>query len=575
MTLKAVLTGATAAALTATLATMLNPTAASAERGSDGRVDILFWQAVSILNPYLASGAKDLYAASLVLEPMARYDETGALVPFLAEAIPTVENGGVSEDLTAITWTLKEGLVWSDGAPVSAEDAVFTSAYCMDEAMGCAYLANFADVEAVEALDARTVRVTFSRPKPFPYGPFVGAQSPILQKAQFQACMGARAAACTDENFYPIGTGPFTVVDFRANDVVLFEANPTYRDAGKPAFASVELKGGGDAAAAARAVLETGETDYAWNLQVEPEILAAMEAAGQGEVLTARGTLIERILLNPFAVDPSLNEARSTADAGPHPIFKDPVVGRAMSIALDRALITELGYGAAAVPTCNIVNAPAVYASPNTDWCMTPDVEEANRLLDEAGYARGPDGIRTTPEGARMSIIYQTSTNSVRQGTQALVKQIWQNLGIETELRNIESGVFFGSDPGSPDTFQKFYVDVQMYANKFDGSDPEAYMAAFMCDKFPSPANNWNGQNDARICIEEYDALAERLARTADREARASVVIAMNDLLVNSGHVLPIVHRGDVSGRSLSLGGVRMNAFDSELWNAADWYRED
>jgi peptide/nickel transport system substrate-binding protein len=393
--------------------------------------------------------------------------------------------------------------------------------------------------------------------------------------AQFQNCMGAQAAACADQNFYPIGTGPFTVTDFRANDVVVFEANPNYRDPEKPAFASVQLKGGGDAPSAARAVLETGETDYAWNLQVEPEILTQMQAAGRGEVMVALGTLIERILLNPFAVDSSQGEVRSTADAGPHPLFKDPVVGRAMSIALDRGLIVEFGYGQAGVPTCNIVNAPEIYSSPNNEWCLAADMEEANRMLDEAGYERGPDGIRVTPEGVRMSVLYQTSTNSVRQGTQALVKQIWDELGIETELRNVEAGVFFGSDPGSPDTFQKFYADVQMYATNFNGTDPAAYMAGFMCDKVPSPANNWNGQNDSRVCIDEYDALADQLSETSDLEERAAIVIQMNDLLVNSGHILPIVHRGNVSGRSLTLGGVRMNAFDSELWNAADWYREE
>jgi peptide/nickel transport system substrate-binding protein len=567
MKLKTFLTGATALAMTAT--------AASAERGADGQVNILFWQAVSILNPYLSSGTKDVYGASLILEPMARYDETGTMVPYLAEDIPTVENGGVSEDLTEITWVLKEGLEWSDGTPVTAEDAVFTAQYCMDDAMGCAFRANFADVASVEALDERTVKITFSIPKPFPYGPLVGAQAPIIQKAQFENCTGARAAECTDANFYPIGTGPFVVTDFRANDVVFYEANPLYRDADKPAFATVQLKGGGDAPSAARAVLETGEMDYSWNLQVEPEILTQMEAMGRGEVMAAQGTLIERIYLNPTNVSAEAGANRSTWEAGPHPIFNDPVIGRALSIALDREIITELGYGQSGQPTCNIVNAPEIYSSANTEWCMTYDPDEANRLLDEAGYERGPDGIRVTPEGARMSVLYQTSTNSVRQGTQALVKQMWEEIGVETELRNIDAGVFFGSDPGSPDTFQKFMADVQMYANNFDGSDPEAYMAGFMCDKIPSPANNWNGANDSRVCIEEYDALAARLAETADLEERAAIVIEMNDILVNSGHILPIVHRGNVSGRALSLGGVKMNAFDSEMWNIADWYREE
>jgi len=246
-----------------------------------------------------------------------------------------------------------------------------------------------------------------------------------------------------------------------------------------------------------------------------------------------------------------------------------------MSMAIDRQIIVELGYGAAGRPTCNIVGAPQIYYSPNTTWCLNANVEEANRLLDEAGYEKRADGWRYTPEGEKMSVLYQTSTNSVRQGTQALVKQMWAEIGIDSELRNIDGAVFFGGDPGSPDTFQKFYADVQMYANNFDGTDPEAYMGGFTCEKIPSPANNWNGQNDSRVCLDEYDALSAELAKTADLEERAKIVIQMNDLLVGTGNVVPIVDRGDVAGRSLTLGGVKMNAFDSELWNIADWYREE
>ncbi|MEL7100548.1 MAG: peptide ABC transporter substrate-binding protein, partial [Pseudomonadota bacterium] len=80
-----------------------------ATRGSDGEVRILYWQAPSILNPFLSGGTKDVESASLVLEPLARYNETGALVPWLVDEVPTVGNGGVSADLTQITWVLSEG----------------------------------------------------------------------------------------------------------------------------------------------------------------------------------------------------------------------------------------------------------------------------------------------------------------------------------------------------------------------------------------------------------------------------------------------------------------------------------
>jgi len=247
---------------------------AGGARGTSGTVTILYWQAVSTLNPYLSGGTKDVEASSLVVEPLARYDESGNLVPWLAAEIPTVENGGVAEDLTSITWKLKPGLLWSDGTPLTADDVVFTGEYCLDPDMGCNALSAYADIGSIEALDELTVRVNFTVPKPFPYLPFVGAQyGAILQKAQFENCMGLKAQECTEQNFGPIGTGPFVVKEFRANDVVVLEANPNYRDPNKPFFAEVILKGGGDAASAARAVLETGEADYAWNLQVEPEIL--------------------------------------------------------------------------------------------------------------------------------------------------------------------------------------------------------------------------------------------------------------------------------------------------------------
>ena len=281
---------------------------AGADRGTDGELKMLYWQAPSILNPYLSGGTKDIHAASLVLEPLARYDENGDMVPWLAADIPTLDNGGVAQDLMSITWTLRDDVVWSDGTPFTAEDVAFTAAYCMDPTGGCSSAAAFQGVAGVEAVDAHTVRIDFDGPMPFPYAPFVGSIVPVLQKRQFEDCTGARAPECTDQNFAPVGTGPFMVDEFRPNDVVRYVVNERYRNPDQPVFSSVLLKGGGDAVSAARAVLVTGEFDYAWNLQVEPEILADMEQEGRGEVITAFGTLVERLVINKTNPDSSLGE---------------------------------------------------------------------------------------------------------------------------------------------------------------------------------------------------------------------------------------------------------------------------
>ena len=547
-----------------------------AQRGSDGELNILYWQAVSTLNPYLSGGTKDIEAASLILEPLARYDESGTMTPWLVDEIPTVDNGGVSEDLMSITWTLKEGLMWSDGTPVTSADVVFTGEYCLNEEMGCNALSFFTDVESIEAVDDRTVTVTFGVPKPFPYGPFVGAEAPIIQAAQFADCTGANAQNCTEQNFGPIGTGPFKVTDFRANDVVVYEANENYREADKPAFERVVFKGGGDAAAAARAVLETGEVDYAWNLQVEPEILEQMSAAGQGMVVSSFGTSVERLMVNLTNPDASLGDDRGEYMDGknPHPFLSDPAVRQALSMAIDRAILTEIGYGAAGQPTCNVLPAPEIYASTANDDCLTQDIEGANALLDEAGWERGADGIREK-DGVRLSILYQTSTNSVRQATQSLVKQWWDEIGVETELRNIDAAVFFGNDVSSPDTYGKFFTDIEMYTNNFSGTDPESYMANWGCNEISGASNQWLGNNIPRYCDPEYDALITQMSGTAAIEERAELAKQMNDMLVQYGAVIPLIHRGDVSAHSTDLENIRMNSWDSELWNIADWARAE
>ena len=565
MSLRSVLLGA--AALSA-----IAP-AAFAERGSDGHVNIIYWQAPSVLNPYMSGGTKDIESASMILEPLGRFDQDGNMVPFLATEIPTVDNGGVSEDLTVITWKLKDGLKWSDGTPFTSADVAFTYDYCTAEGFGCAQGAKFDSVESIETPDDLTVVVTFKSPQPNPYLPFMGNQSPILQKAQFENCLGEAASTCTEANFNPIGTGPFVVDEFKPNDVISMSANPNYRDPDKPAFATVTFKGGGDAASAGRAVLETGEFDYAWNLQLAPEVIAEMEEGGQGKTVVGFGTLVERIEMN--LTDPSSDlpaDVRATREA-PHPFLSDVRVRKALSMAIDREILVEIGYGEAGRATCNLVPAPELYASPNTD-CLTQDLEGAKALLDEAGWVdTNGNGIRDK-DGVEMEILFQTSTNAVRQNFQDAIKAWWEMIGVSVELRNVSGSVFFGGDAGSPDTFQKFYADTEMYANNFDGTDPQAYLAQYRCDNEPQPDNQWQGENINRYCDPEYDALLDELAQTGDLEKRGEIAIKLNEMLTKESYtIVPLVDRGRVSAHSNTLGGVVLNTWDSELWNVADWYR--
>jgi peptide/nickel transport system substrate-binding protein len=562
-------------ALGASLLTFaLTTSVSAAERGSDGQLKLLFWQAVSTLNPYLSGGQKEVFASSLMLEPLARYTEKGDLVPWLVTEIPSIANGGIAKDLLSVTWKIKPGLKWSDGTDFSASDVVFTWKYCTTPDGGCAQRAQFDGIKSVDAINPLTVKVSFTTPQAYPFGAFVGARSPIIQQAQFAKCLGKNAPGCTTANFGPIGTGPFIVSDFKPNDVITFAANPNYRDPQKPAFASVILKGGGDPASAARAVFETGEYDYAYNMQIEPEILQSMGSGGKGVAVRSFGNTVERIHVNMYDPRPSLVEKRSTKAGGPHPALSDPAVRRALSLAIDRDILVEAGYGEAAQATCNIIPAPEILNSHKNDaWCLKQDIAAANKLLDDAGWKRGSDSIRAK-NGVRLSFLFSTSTNSVRQAAQELIKSMWSEVGVETELRNVSAAVFFGGDPGSPDTYQKFYSDLEMFALDYNGTDPEKYLSMWTCSKIPSPENGWQGQNISRYCNADYDELIAELPTAIDPAQRAALIKEASDKLTEDGANIPLVFRGDVSAQAVSLQGLRMNSYDSQLWNIADWTRK-
>ena len=536
---------------------------------------ILYWQAPTLPGSYLSAGFKDIDAGAITLDPLAKYDPDGNLAPALAAQIPTLENGGVSQDLTSITWKLKEGLRWSDGSNMTADDVAFTWRYCVDEDTGCTSESTFDGIASVRAVDDLTVEIIFDAPTPYPYQAFVGAGTPIISQEQFADCVGEAATTCEAQNTAPLGTGPYRIVSFEANERAVYERNPFYRgDA--PYFDRVILEGGGDAASAARAVMESGEADYAWNLQVEPETLAGMEANGLGKVVTAFSSLVERIVVNQTNADPALGDERSEYLDGrnPHPFLTFKPIRQAMSLAIDRSLISEELYGFAGKPVCNLVAGPPIYVSAANDECLSHDIDGANRLLDDNGVLdTDGDGIREY-DGVPLRITYQTSANAIRQDTQALVRDWWRQIGIETELIQHDASVFFGGDPVADKeaSYRRFFADVQMYASR-SGIDPQQSLSASLCKHVPTRENNWASGNVARSCNPEYDRVFAQLEQTRIGPEREALVRRLNGILVQDYHEIPLVNRGAVSAHLNTLKGVRINGWDSEMWNIAEWRR--
>ena len=531
---------------------------------------LLYWQAPTILNPHLSTGSKDLEASRITLEPLASFDNNGELVLFLASEEPTEENGGIAADGKSVTWKLKQDIKWSDGTPLTAADVVFTYEFISNSDVGAVTAGTYEVVESVEAIDDYTIKVNFQEVNPAWFLVFVGAEGMILPKHLYEGFNGINSREAPS-NIMPVGTGPYRVIEFKPGDVVVYEPNPFFRKADSLGFKRIELKGGGDATSAARAVLQTGEADFAYNLQVEAPILKELEAAGKGKVVSNLGASMERILINQTDPKQETAEGERSSLQFPHPFWTDKRVRQALSLAIDRDTVATQLYGVTGKATGNFLIAPQQYVSPNTSYDF--NLEKAATLLEEAGWRdTNGDGIRDK-NGVEMQIVFQTSVNPLRQKTQEIIKQALQSLGIWVELKSIDASIFFSSDPANNDTLEHFYADLQMFTREIANPDPSSYMRTYTCDEIPQKANNWVGQNSARYCNPDYDKLWVQSAKELDSQKRQALFIQMNDLLVNDAVVIPLIHRANVIGVSNKLAGVDLTAWDVRVWNIMDWQR--
>jgi peptide/nickel transport system substrate-binding protein len=537
------------------------------KRGGGGALKVLFWQGATLLNPHFANGTKDQEGSRIFYEPLAVWDNDANLVPVLAAEVPTRENGGLSADGKSVVWKLKRGVTWHDGQPFTADDCLFTWEFAKDPASAAVTSGVFKDV-VVEKIDSHTVRVTFAKPTPFWATTFCAAEGMIIPKHLFGPYSGAKSREAP-ANLKPVGTGPYKFVEFKPGDIVRGEIYTNYHMPNRPFFDSIEMKGGGDATSAARAVLQTGEYDYAWNLQVEDEVLKRMEAGGKGKAHIVPGGDIEFIQLNPTDPFTEVDGERASAKSK-HFAFSDPAVRQAMSLLADRQSMQDFIYGRTGTATGNFLNNPQRFRSPNTKWEF--NIDKANQILDAAGWKRGADGVREKG-GKKMKFVYQTSINSTRQKEQAIVKQSCQKAGIDLELKSVTASVFFSSDVANPDTYGKFWADMQMYTTTMTQPDAERFMDQYTSWEVSSKANKWQGRNICRWTNEEYDKLFRSAESELDPVKRAALFVKMNDLVVSSGVIIPLISRPRVRGAALKLVSS-LSGWDLDFSALQNWYRE-
>src|SRR5215212_6994139 len=396
-------------------------------------------------------------------------------------------------------------------------------------------------IASVDAVDDLTVKVTFKEPQLGWNSYFSSSQSGgILPEHILSAGSDAAAAFAVK----PIGTGPYVVDSFVPNDAVQYSINPNYREPNNPYFATVNLKGGGDAASAARAVLQTGDWDFAWNLQVDPAVLRDMAESGKGDLVIIPGTAVEFLTLNFSDPNKEVDGQRSQWQT-PNPLLSDKAVRQVLALGVDRQPISENFYFGppGEPPASNILLGIPGATSPNTTWEF--DLDKANALLDEAGWTR--DGEVRQKNDVALNLTYATSVNEVRQKTQALIKSDWEKLGFQVELLQIDAGVFFDTSAGNDQNFYHMYWDVSEYAWSPAGPYPLSYMLRWVSQ---------NGENNPQKAAELF--------------------IQMNDMLIDDVVVIPLVQRATEKyglAKTLNEDNIAGGPFDALYWNIANWNR--
>ncbi len=534
-------------------------------RGKGGDLKLLWWEAPTILNPHLSQGTKDFDASRPVVEPLADFDANGNLVPVLAAEIPSLASGAVSKDGMSVTWKLKQNVTWSDGQPFTANDVVFTYKFVSDPQSATTTAGNYTVIDTVGAIDNHTVKITFKNPTPGWYGVFCGDYGRILPEHVLKNFVGANARNAPF-NLKPVGTGPYAVTDFQSGDHVYYAINQKFRDSTRPFFKTVSMKGGGDAASAARAAIQTGEVDYAWNLQVEASVLQSL--SGPGKLDVSPGTGVERILVN--MTDPNKTVDGQKSHLGtPHPFQSELKVRQAYSMAIQRDVLVKQLYGPTGTTTSNILVAPPKFVSKKTSWKY--DTGAANKLLDDAGWTK--NGSVRSKNGVQMNITYQTSVNDLRQKEQEIVKQGLSQIGVNATLKTIDASVFFSSSAGNNDTAGHFYADIEMYTNGPTTPYPLDYMVSWWgnSSNIPQKENSWSGNNYERWQNADYDKAYKSAQTELDPSKQPSLFIQMNDLVVNQVVEIPLVLRNNVQGVNKKLQNLNLSPWVSQLWNIQNW----
>lgn len=487
------------------------------------------------LNPLLSDLLSTAEVGALIFSGLVLTNDKGEWVADLATEVPTQRNGGVSPDGLTVTYKLRSGVTWHDGAAFTSADVKYTWETIMNRKVNVISRDGFDKIAAVDTPDARTVVIRFREY----YAPYLTLFSVILPKHILENAGDLNNAAF---NRAPVGTGPFKLKEWRIAEAIVLEANPKYYR-GKPNLDSIVYKVLSDTNILLSQV-KSGEVDIVSN--VASPLLEQVKAVNGVRAVVTPNMIWEHLDFNLDNI-----------------LFQDVRVRQAIVLGVDRQLIIN--------NTLKGVASPAVGDQSPLSWAYNPtvkaparDINAARDLLEKAGWKPGQDGIYTQG-GRRLSFVLATTAgNKTRETVARAIAQQLKEIGVEVEVRLVETPAFFG------DLLKSRRFDTAMYA-WVSGIDPDN-SSLWHSRNIPGGSNGYQGQNYPGWRNPEIDALTDRGGRTVDVEARRQIYFRIQELIGQEAPVIPLYFRSNIDAVKDTVVNYKPNpTLSGNLWNAWEW----
>jgi peptide/nickel transport system substrate-binding protein len=526
--------------------------AENAQKPAGQQVRITLNQEPDTLNPFYSGLRATFTVTQMIFNGLVVVNEQGDYEGDLAVDVPTVQNGEVSPDGLTITYKLRQGVKWADGEPFTADDVKFTYDVIMNPANTISGKSVYAKIDSLTVKDPYTVELKMKEPYAA-YAGFFSYPVGILPKHALDSLADLNKA---DFNRRPFGTGPYRVTDWQAANYIQLEANPSYFK-GAPKIGQVVVRIVPDKNTQL-AQVRADETDVAVDL-TEDDAVQVDRIPGWKSYAIA-GLTSDRLYLN-------LAEPGDADGTRPHPILGDQRVRQALELGINKQqLVDKVLAGKTKVASSDY---PVGWAAPSIQPTKY-DPDAARRLLDDAGWQVGTDGIRQKDGRPLHLTIATTSGNTLRENVEQLIQAGWKSIGVDVEIKNAAAAVLVGewADNG---IVQRGNFDLAYYGFT-PGIDPSGTLSpTFHSSQIPDEGNQGEGDNAMRYRNPQVDQWLDEADRTLDQNRRKELYGDVMRQIAQDVPVMYLYNRANVEAVSQRVQGARSHPFRWLTWNIQEW----